>query len=539
MARRRRGDGWRGPAFPNEFPTLGHQVAEWIESWCVVPDGVDVGQPLQLTNEQYAHLCQHYRLREDAVYDPYKPSAAFAYTHSELVRPQKWGKSPFGAAMVLAEGLAPVLFAGWDADGDPVGRPWSTPWVQILAVSEGQTDNVWRALVPMVQLGPLYGVAPDTGLTRMNLPGGGFIEPVTASATSRLGQRLTFALRDEVHSWLPHLRGHWLADTIRRNLAGMGGRSAGLSNAYDSAEMSDLQRTVEAHLPETYINWPTPLTGSMRNKRDRRRLLKHAYGDSYWVDLDRIDADVTDLIAKGELGQAERFYGNRVGKLADAYFDADAYAKVTDARVQVPDGAAITVGFDGSQSDDWTVLRARWVREDGTVHGFMPAFTDGTPMRWNPAEHSGIVPPAAVSAAVEHLFARYRVLRMYCDPPFWQTEIDEWATRWPEQVIRWETYRIRQMSAALERLRTDVGNAARQSRVDRRLSLDGDAVTTDHVRRARSVRRSGGVIIGKPSQAEKIDLAVADALAHEAAVDAITAGQHIPVPKRSRRAGGF
>src|SRR5262249_14430832 len=145
---------------------------------------------------------------------------------AQLVRPQKWGKGPFSAAWVCAEAdpEGPVLFDGWDSAGQPVGRPWATPWIQITAVSEDQTANVWRALVPMIELGDIRADIPDTGQTRINLPGGGRIEPVTASARSRLGQRLTGAVQDEAHSWLDRNGGWMLADNQRRNLAGMGGR---------------------------------------------------------------------------------------------------------------------------------------------------------------------------------------------------------------------------------------------------------------------------------------------------------------------------
>ena len=30
---------WRGPEVPGEFPTLGYQVADWIEDMCAIPDG--------------------------------------------------------------------------------------------------------------------------------------------------------------------------------------------------------------------------------------------------------------------------------------------------------------------------------------------------------------------------------------------------------------------------------------------------------------------------------------------------------------------
>jgi hypothetical protein len=76
----------------------------------------------------------------------------------------------------------------------------------------------------MLELGPLAAWIPDSGLTRINLPGGGLIEPVTASARSRLGQRTSFVVQDQTESWVRSNNGWWLADNQRRNLAGMGGR---------------------------------------------------------------------------------------------------------------------------------------------------------------------------------------------------------------------------------------------------------------------------------------------------------------------------
>jgi hypothetical protein len=492
-------------------------VADWIETYCVVPDGPNAGTPFKLTNEQYRFVLWHYRLRPDAVADVFKPSAAFAYRHSMLVRPQKWGKGPLSGGIICAEAEGPVLFDGWDARGEPVGRPWDTPWIQVAAASEDQTANVWRALLPMIQSGPLADVIPDAGHTRINLRNGGFIEPTTASGRSRLGQRLTFALHDEPHSWLQSNGGWQLADTQRRNLAGMGGRAIATTNAWNPAEVSDAQRTYEAHLPDVHIDYPKPLAGSIRNKRELRRILKHGYGDSYWVDLDRIEADVAELLAKKDISQAERFFANRIVALSDAYFDGDAYARLEDPLVVVPDRANITLGFDGSQYDDWTALRARWLRPDGSLFGFTPRFRDGKPMFWDPSDHGGVVPIGEVNAAVEELFDRFKPLRMYCDPPYWQSEIDNWATRWPNRVVRWETSRTKQMSAALERLRSDTANAT--------WSHDGCAFTLDHIRNARSLRRPAGmVLVGKPAPERKIDLGVTDTLAHEAAADAMAAG---------------
>jgi hypothetical protein len=47
---------------------------------------------------------------------------------------------------------------GWDAAGQPVGKPWSTmltPLVHIAAVSEEQTNNTWQPLLEMLREGPV------------------------------------------------------------------------------------------------------------------------------------------------------------------------------------------------------------------------------------------------------------------------------------------------------------------------------------------------------------------------------------------------
>ena len=521
---------WRGPdpATPGEFPTLGSEVADWIEAHCVIPDGDRAGQPFTLTPEQERFLLWHYRLRPDATED--RAGDAWTFRRSMFVRPQKHGKGPLSAAMVCAEAVGPVTFAGWDAAGEPVGRPWATPWIQLAASSEDQVANVYRALLPMIQEGPLADVIPDTGLTRINLPGGGFIEPVTAEGRSRLGQRITFAVHDEPHSWLKHNGGWQLADTQRRNLAGMKGRSAATTNAWDPAENSDAQRTAEAHLSDVYVDYPPPPSGSIRNKRERRRVLKAVYGDSCedrggWVSLDRIDAEIEELIAKGDAGQAERFYLNRVVAVSDAYFDPESW-NACAAPVAVPKGAVVALGFDGSMVDDWTVIRGRVIDPDsGDLYGFTPTFADGQPTVWNPADYGGEVPRGEVQAAVEELFDRYDVARFYLDPELWQSEIESWAARFGDKrVIVWPTYRTRQMAAALERLRTDVTTHG--------LTHDDCLITASHVANARRVRRSGGVVVGKPNAHQKIDAVMADALAHEAACDVKAAG--LP-RKRSRR----
>ena len=298
------------PKEPGEVPTLGYQVGDWIEANCVVPDQEHMGEPYTLTDEMWAFLAHHYRLKESARAGQHGP--AFFYRRSMLVRPQKWGKGPFTAAIICAEAMGPTIFDGWDADGDPVGRPQPSPKIQVTASAEDQVKNVYGALLPMIQLGPLADDIPDAGVTRINLPSGGYIDPVSSKARTRLGAPITFALQDETGMWTRENGGQDLADTQTRGLAGMKGRSIQTTNAWDPAEQSVAQTTFESKAADIYRDYvQTPTSLSYANKAERRKIHRLAYGDSWWVDLDYIEATALELMER-DPAQAERFFGNRI-----------------------------------------------------------------------------------------------------------------------------------------------------------------------------------------------------------------------------------
>src|SRR3954467_14184060 len=228
---------WRGPEYPGEFPTLGYVVGDWIEDNLIIPDRQGKGLPFRLTDERWNHILWTYRLHHDA--RPEMGSSAFRHYGALLVRPQKAGKDPLGAAQACAQALGPVRFSGWDAQGEPVGEPMSTPWIQCAANSEDQVANTFSPIVTMLSEGPLQGLSGlDVGLTRVNLPGGGRIEPVTAQARSRLGARITFATFTESGLYTESSGGQALARTMKRGLAGMDGRWMELTNAWDPSEHS-------------------------------------------------------------------------------------------------------------------------------------------------------------------------------------------------------------------------------------------------------------------------------------------------------------
>lgn len=175
------------------------------------------------------------------------------------------------------------------------------------------------------------------------------------------------------------------------------------------------------------------------------------------------------------------------------------------------DGTSVCGGFDGSLVDDWTVIRLE------TFNGvqFTPRYgPDRRPTIWNPAEWGGAIPRSEVHAAWDELNRRYRLRRVYYDPPKWETEGEEWARLYGDEVfIAWPTYRERQMFHALDRFTTDLVTGS--------LTHDGCPHTAQHVGNARKLaNKADRYILGKPSQSQKIDAAVTSVICHEAACDA-------------------
>jgi len=504
---------WRGPEYAGEFPTAGYEVAQWIQTYCVIPDRDLRGLPFVLTEEQLRFLLFVYRLTEQGRW--FYPRGA------QLVRPQKQGKGPLAAAWVCVQAAGPSVFDGWDAKGEPVLRPWATPHIQITACSEDQTTNTWRALQPMIELGPLaHDFIPDTGLTRINLPGGGLIEPVTASARSRLGQRITAAVQDETHAWVAANNGHWLADNQRRNLAGMGGRFLETTNAFAPEDDSVAQRTQQQ--PGVYIDDVDGGAGSIRNKAERRRVMRKVYGDSLidkggWVDLDRIDAEVEALLAH-DPPQAERFFLNRKLAAEGAAFNIERFDELV-LKLSVRPGETIAIGVDGALHDDAIAAVATHVRT-----GFQWPLAIIERPKDAPDEY--VHDLKALDGPVTEAIERYLVWRIYIDDQYIGKLVDDWQNRFGrKRVIAWLTNRPRQIAWAVRNYQ----NAIKDGDV----RWDGNPVFRTHVRQARKrlltvlddeQRQMHTICKDSIASPRKIDAAMAAVLSWEARNDCIAIG---------------
>lgn len=527
-------------------------VADWIEAHCVIPDQEHRGEPFLLGDDQLRFVLSHYTVKDDA--KPagsrvsgriVKPADAFVSRRSQLVRAQKWGKSPLVSAFVCVEGVGPAVFAGFAEAGDvydcrdhgcfcgwvyeyelgePMGRPMATPLIQITATTEDQTDNTYDALRPMIELGPLADLIPKTGEEFIRLPNGGRIDAVTSKGNSRLGQRVTFVVQDETGLWLESNGGWNLARKQRQGLAGMGGRAIETTNAWNPADNSVAQRTFESKAKDIHKDFEQPPADlDFKLKKDRRKIFEFNYRAAPWVSVDAIEAEAAEMLETSP-ADAERFFGNRIVSGSGAWMDMSKWeAKKAKTPIIVRPRTRVCLGFDGSDNDDFTGIRLETLDQ----YQFTPLYgASRRPTLWEPSDWGGRIPRAEVDVAVAELASEFEIVRAYCDPHDWESQIDSWASQFGEKVfIQWPTNQINRMWGALERLRTDVLNP------ESPFTHDGDADVFAHVRNAvirsrglDSVTKQRKYILGKPEDHQKIDYAMSSTLAHEAVMDAIAGG---------------
>lgn len=316
-----------------------------------MPQGFTRGEAFKQADWQFWCTANHYRVRPDAEWVPERPllNQAFTYRRSQIVGPQKTGKGPWSAAVVAGEAVGPTVFGGWAKRGDryrcedfdcgcgwvfkynegePKGIRHPSPLLQLTATSEDQVDtNLFGPLRASIRMGPLKDLlAVREGFIRIlggsDDPETDRIDVVTASAQSRLGNPISFAVQDEAGLYTASNKMRKVATTQRRGAAGMGGRTLETTNAWDPTEQSVAQTTYESSRPDIFRFYRNPdLNAALRDKHglpltytlkaNRRRIHEYAYEGSWWVSLDSIEAEAAELM-ESDPAQAERFFGNRL-----------------------------------------------------------------------------------------------------------------------------------------------------------------------------------------------------------------------------------
>lgn len=527
---------------PCPFPSLGWEVIDWIETYLVHGPGDVEGQPIALDDERAVFILWLYAVfPKGATRNGRSVAGQRIALRTVLSRPKGWAKSELAGALVCAEALAPVRFDGWDARGKPAGRPVTYPFIRCLATEEDQSGNTYDNVVQMLTEGAAADEYKlDVGITRTFIKeaGGGEIRPSTGADASKDGGKESFAVADETHLYvqraLKSMHRTVARNTGKRKIAEP--HMLDTTTAYEPGEQSVAQAAAEAFAkldPEQamrrhrvlYDHHEGPPVKNWDDDRELLAALRAAYGEAAsFIDFQRLKA----LIRMPDATEAEsrRYFLNQAEATERIWITPTELDAVTDKKRKLAPGEMITVGFDGARFIDSVGLVA--CTEDGAL------FHLGSWHRPEGEAGKGWEAPAReIVQTVHGIFERYKVIRFYADPPYWQEEVDSWEQRYGEVVSPWWTDRTTQMSRAVGQLRTaiksqtvsidtnpDLRNHLLNSRVFKvRARLDDEDEVAHVIKKERK---------GSP---KKIDLAVAAVLAFEARGDAIKEDEfHTPDP---------
>lgn len=526
--------------------TAGEHFAWFCETYCVQSIDRWDGKPLKLEDWQREFFDE--LLTVDADGHPYWRTAA-------LIMPRKNSKTTMLSALAMYRLLM--------TDGKPS--------ILLAASSDGQAKHLFNAAASFVMKADILSdevhIRDYVGeISRKD--GGGMIQRVASDYRRLHGANPSLVLADELAQWTqPNLRKSWAALTTasgaRKEAQTIAITTAGeIIHRHDSILGQILddglavgeiegalpgRRVIRDHdsktliyeyasaMPDADPQTARELHASIRTmERDgapeedveaARRVFDDECERLYeawkpanpasWIDKEYLLAQaLTPALSREDVLQ---LHANVWTESYGAWVTRDEWLEVaSDERLE--DGDIITLGFDGSETDDATALVA--VRKsDGLIQPLGVWQRPEGVKDWR-------VPRLEVREAIDSAFTMYNVALMLCDRPFWQSEIDEWASEYPKRVMEFRTAHTTKMGAAIERFATDMANGA--------VVHTGDETLTIHMLNAQVSKAStGGFRLTKPGNdnSKKIDAAVAAVIAWEARAYCIEHNLGNPKPR--------
>lgn len=527
------------------WPTLGFAVAAWMEANLVYGPGDLLGLPLKLDDEKKLLLARMYEVWPHDAPDFYGQSlrGRRRFYRCAISLQKGSAKTEFAALIAAAElhPDAPVRCYGFDKRGNPKGRGVTDPYIPMVAYTEEQSDELAYSALKVILEKSHVAEDFDIGIERIIRRGGnGKAVSLASAPDARDGARTTFQVLDETHRWtLPRLRAAqktMMANLPKRKIANAW--SLEITTAFSPGEGSVAEDTMNYALSVIegkradatlfFFHRQASDGYDMTKPEQARAAITEAAGPTAaWKDIDRIAEQWQDPTS--DLAYLERTYLNRPVQASAQAFDLPRWRELGEPGREIPEGALVTLGFDGSRTHDATAVVATEVATG--FQQLVGLWERPLSVAAGRLEDDWEVPEAEVDQVVVASFERWNVWRMYADPPYWEGPIAQWRGRYGDKrVIEWRTNRLRQTAESLRAYTIAMAMGE--------LSHDGNADFARHIgnacrREINMTDERGRLFIirkEKPDSPKKIDAAMAGALAWEARNDAIAAGMLHPPP---------
>lgn len=538
------------------WPTLGAQVAAFIETNLVFGPGDLRGERATLDDEQLKFLYRFYEVHPRGA----ENAGRRRFRRCALSLRKGTRKTELAAWIAAAElhPDAPVRAYGWrcqnhqDEPGscegrrghagewEPVGRGVKDPYIPLIAYTQEQTEELaYGALLAILSdEGCAIGGDFDLGLERIvRRDGAGKAVPLATTPSSRDGARTTFEHFDEPHRMVleRQKQAHqvmltnllkrtfadpWALETTTMFQPGQGSVAEDTfeyARRVESGEIKDSALYFYHRQASESIDISTP-------EGLRKAVLEASGITAAWSDIDGICRQWDD--PSQDKGYLDRVWLNRPVHPASRAFDAERW-KALAVRATLPAaGSWITLGFDGSMTRDATALIATDI-----VTGFQ--WPEGIWTRPENAPADWKINAEEVNAAVARIFKTYKVWRLNADPPYWETEIRNWAGLYGDEiVVEFPTMAGGRIGPACRAYATAITNGD--------VTHNGSPQLTAHIGNACKRQLSQQfddqgqqlwtIQKDRPNSPNKIDAAMAAVLSWEARTRALAAGvgrQHV------------
>ncbi|ACU39436.1 terminase [Actinosynnema mirum] len=524
------------PPYDEEpWPTLGPQVVDLIEAAATFGPGDLRGEPAVIDDEKRALIYRAYE-----VYPKGHPRAGKRRFKRVAVSTRKGtAKTELAAWIGFAElhPDGPVRCDGFDAHGEPVGRPVRDPYIPMVAYTEEQTEELaYAALLVMCQEGA-DGDLFDAGLERITrINGDGKAVALAGSPNARDGARTSFQHFDEPHRMTsPRLLGAhqtMLQNIPKRPMADPWSLSTTTAGVPGEGSVAEVEKGYAEKIAEgrtkdaTFFFFHREASPShdLDTEGGLRAAIVEASGPAVaaWSDIDSI----MSLFHQDDTDRSyfERVWLNRWVASSRQAFDPVRWADLEISEV-IPHGEPITLGFDGARWRDACGLMATHIET-----GFQ------WPLAWwenVDGDEDWEVSDEQVDGAFAEAMELYQVRMAYNDPPRFEANVARWAGRWGEKrVLEWYTNRPVQIGKAMRAFATAQRTGA--------LTHDGNEAYARHIANARKgdlrVRDDDETPLWtiykeRPDSVKFIDLAMAGCLSWQARLDVLAKGSWEKKPK--------
>lgn len=440
------------------WPTLGPQVCDLIEDRMVFGPGSLGGEPARLHDDWRAVLY--------SLYEVFPKGHRFAgrrrFKRGAVSVRKGLAKTELMSWVALAElhPDGPVRCDGFDANGQPIGRPVKMPYIPLLAVTVEQVEELaYGALYYMVTEGPDADLFDATLERIIRLgPSGqddGKAVPLSNSPGSRDGARTTFQGFDEPHRlFLPRQRAAhetMLGNMSKRALedpwslyvgtAGEPGQGSIAEDIHDEG----LGASGPGDTDPKFFYFYRWAKGShdLETHKGRMAAVEEATGPVGEFGPGQYEDIAHNWTRQGADRQyLERVWLNRWVRSDEQAFDPNRRLELRVADPIKP-GSFVTAGFDGARFRDST----------GIVITDIPTGRQQMWAVWEkpvdlPENASWEIDEVEVTESVADLMSTMNVWRFNGDPPHWTETMGSWAGKW-ECVEEWWTARTKPMAYAV------------------------------------------------------------------------------------------